>query len=320
LGTSVAISGGTIVAGAPQAGSGNTHAGAAYVFVKPQGGWANATQTAKLTASDGVSGDQFGNSVAISGDTIVVGAWDAPGGRNQGAAYVFLKPQGGWGSAPLTQVKLTASDAASDNWFGSSVAIDGGTIVVGALGAGSGFQGAAYVFVEPPGGWASGHETAKLTASDGAAADHLGFGGVGVSGGTVVAGAPNGGGNNQGAAYVFVRPPGGWGSGSPAQAKLTTSDGASGDLFGYSVGVSGDTVVAGAPDATVSGQQGQGAAYVFAKPASGWKTGTETARLTASDGAELDQFGKSVAISGDTIVAGALTNRPAGADRRTASG
>jgi hypothetical protein len=167
----------------------------------------------------------------------------------------------------IQQAKLTASDGASGDQLGGSVAVFGDTVVAGAPGvtvAGRLAQGAAYVFVKPAGGWASETEAAKLTASDGAAGDQLGAS-VAVSGDTVVAGAPGATGNSQfaGATYVFVKPAGGWASETEA-AKLTASDGATGDALGASAGVSGDTVVAGAQFATVNGHPFQGAAYVFA--------------------------------------------------------
>src|SRR5439155_1428560 len=149
----------------------NSGQGAAYVFVKPGGGWASGPETAKLTASDGAPGDELGQSVAVSGDgaTVVAGA---PATSNQGAAYVFAKPGGGWASGPET-AKLTASDGAPGDDLGRSVAVsgDGSTI---AAGAPDSSHGAAYVFVKPGGGWANASQTAKLTASDGAAGDRLG--------------------------------------------------------------------------------------------------------------------------------------------------
>ena len=310
LGSSVAISGDTVVVGAPNAKVGaNQQQGAAYVFVKSSNGWADATETAKLTASDGASGDQFGTSVAVSGATVVVGAPFAA--NSQGAAYVFVEPGNGWANATET-AKLTASDGTSTNWFGYSVGVSGDTVVAGAPLAAVGanqFQGAAYVYVRPVGGWVTGTETAKLTASDGAGSDHLGWS-VGISGATIVAGAPN---HNQGATYVFVEPAvSGWTTGHET-AKLTASDGAAGDNLGTAVGASGDTVVAGAPNATVSGNGAQGAAYAFVKPAGGWTNATETAKLTASDGAADDQLGSSVAISAGTIIAGARANSSKGA-------
>jgi FG-GAP repeat len=308
LGCSVAISGTTIVAGAPGFKCSGDIPGAAYVFSEPAGGWATATETAKLTASDGVNGDALGVSVAVSGGTIVAGTSLAT--SRQGAAYVFSEPTGGWTTATQT-AKLTASDGFPGNELGYSVAISGGTIVAGAASfpANTTEPGAAYVFSEPAGGWTTATQTAKLTASDGAAGDNVGAS-VAVSGTTIVAGAPAEtatafeGGTEPGAAYVFSEPAGGWTTATQT-AKLTASDGAAGDLLGYSVGLYGGTIVAGAPLATVSASTDQGAAYVFSEPASGWTTATQMAKLTASGGAGGDELGFWVAISGGTIVAGA---------------
>jgi hypothetical protein len=307
FGMSLAVGGNTVVVGAPFADvGGNSDQGAAYVFVKPGGGWANGTQTARLTASDGAGFDQFGNSVAVSGDTVVAGAPFAdPGVSNKGAAYVFVKPVAGWASGTQT-AKLTASDGAVDDRMGHSVAVDADTVVAGALNAGAGDQGAAYVFVKPGANWTSGTQIAKLTASDGASLDNLGSS-VAISADTVAAGAPGanpGTLNNRGAVYVFVKPVGSWTSGAQT-AKLTASDGLAGDILGSSVGIAADTVVAGAPFAD-PGASNQGAAYVFVRPGITWLSGSQTAKLTASDGAVDDQLGTSVAISGDVIAAGAL--------------
>jgi len=162
LGDSVAVSGDTVVVGAPDDNVGaNENQGSAYVFVKPAAGWAGATETAKLTASDGAANDLLGNSVAVSGDTVVAGT------LGLAAAYVFVKPAAGWADATET-AKLTASDPAVPD-LGFSVAVSGDTVVAGApLDEAS--AGSAYVFVKPAAGWADATETAKLTASDGAAA------------------------------------------------------------------------------------------------------------------------------------------------------
>jgi hypothetical protein len=149
-------------------------------------------------------------------------------------------------------------------------------------------------------------QQAKLTASDGAEFDELGTS-VSISGRTIVVGAPSatvGSNFDQGAAYVFVRRGSTWADRTQS-AKLTVSDGASFDLLGTSVAISGDTAVVGAPGATVGGNAAQGAAYVFVKPGSGWADGSENATLTASDGLPEDLLGSSVAIDGGTIVAGA---------------
>ncbi|HET7091046.1 MAG TPA: FG-GAP repeat protein [Anaerolineae bacterium] len=268
-------------------------------------------QRAKLTASDGAAVDGFGWSMAISGDTVVVGAAvdDIDANADQGSAYVFVKPGGGW--ADMTQTaKLTTSDGAELDWFGYSAAISGDTVVVGAPGGPTGspstVPGSAYVFVKPGGGWADMTQTAKLTASDGMANDRFGISAA-ISGDTVVVGAvfddidAN---VNQGSAYVFVKPGEGWADMTQI-AKLTASDGAALDRFGISVAISGDTVAVGALLDDIDANADQGSAYVFVKPGGGWADMTQTAQLTASDGAADDWFGASVAISGDTLVVGA---------------
>ena len=254
--------------------NGNTGQGAVYVFVKPKGGWTNATETAKLTASDGAAGDYLGgpglgsNAVGISGDTIVAGA---PGFGRAGAVYVFVKPKGGWRSETQT-AKLTASDGGGA--LGISVGIDGGTVVAGASDADGERQagpGAAYVFVEPKGGWRSETEAAKLTASDGASGDDLGD----LGGGRREHGRRRRddeiGFSTPGAAYVFVRPRGGWRS-ETQTAKLTASDGAAGDWLGTGVAIRGDSIVAGAPFATVNGNQFQGPCTCSSSPAEDGRT------------------------------------------------
>ncbi len=314
MGWSVAISGNTVVAGAPNAMiAGRPHQGAVYVFVEPVSGWANATETAKLTASDGGASDALGTSVAISGDTIVAGAPKATvaGNPGQGAVYVFAKPPSGWGSGPQPQHERAKLSASDQETLGDSVAIDGGTVVAGASGASSN-QGAVYLFVRPPSGWKPATETAKLTASNGVANDDLGVS-VAVSGETVASGADQ---NamavtGPGAVYVFVKPSSGPWASATQTAELTASNGVKGDDLGHSVAVSGDTVVAGADGAKIgsSTATGQGAVYVFGKPSSGWGGGTqpqqESAKLTASDGADGDALGSSVAVSGDRVVASA---------------
>jgi len=323
FGVSVSISGNTVVVGANYAPVGATaKQGAAYVFVEPVSGWTNMTETAKLTASDGAAGDQFGISVAISADnTIVVGADSATvGGIKQGAAYVFVVPGTGWAGNLTQTAKLIASDGAASSVFGRSVAIDGTTdaVVVGAFEAAIGVnsnQGAAYVFAAPSGGWATVPqpitpitETQKLTASDGAAGDLFGSS-VAISGGTVVVGAETakiGRNYEQGAAYVFTESGSAW----TQAAKLTASDGEMDTLFGWSVAISADnTIVVGAKVTAVGGNTYQGAAYVFAEPSSGWSGNlTQAQKLTASDGGANDLFGYSVAIDSvtDTLVVGAI--------------
>jgi hypothetical protein len=314
FGESVAISGNTIVVGTPNyvAAATNTEEGAAYVFTKPASGWTHATQVARLTAVRGQSEELFGGSVSVSGNTIVVGAPFREVGRNagQGAAYVFVKPASGWRNATPT-AKLTAASGAAKDFFGESVAISGRTIVVGAPGrevGTSALQGAVDVFTRPASGWSGSlTQKAQLTASDGRAGDALGVS-VAVSGNAIVAGADRhtvGKNADQGVGYVFAKPASGWANATQA-AELTAGNGAANEFFGEAVGISGDTIVAGAPEHEVGKNAGQGAVYVFVMPASGWAgSPPQTAELTASDGAKNEALGRSLAVSGDVIVAGA---------------
>lgn len=306
FGYSVSISGNTVVAGSFATIGSNVAQGAAYVYVKPAGGWSNMTETAKLTASDGQAFDALGASVSISGNTIAAGEFDPliANGINAGtaAAYVFVKPQTGWASMTQT-AELTGSDTTLSDAFGLSISISGNTVAVGAHSATTSgfnqFQGAVYVFVEPASGWVNTTQTAKLTASNGSYADYLGTS-VSISGNTIVAGAP-GTGAGRGAAYVFVEPASGWVNGTET-AELT--GGKPGDISGYTVGISGNTIVAGAP--RWPAYNGPGAVYVFLKPKSGWKSTSHfNAKLAASDGVMNDYLGFSVSISGNTIVSGA---------------
>jgi hypothetical protein len=319
FGYSVAISGDTIVVGAYQEDGAGTDHGAAYVFDRNVNGADAWGQVTKLAASDGADDDEFGYSVAISGDTVVVSTPDEDGaGTDRGAAYVYTRNTGGadaWGEA----AKLTASDAADDDWFGYSIAISGDAVVVGAPGEdGLGTaRGAAYVFERNTGGADAWGQVAKLTASDTEDGDSLGWS-VAISSNTVVVGASyeNGAGVNRGAAYVFERNTGGadnWGE----VAKLTASDAADGDLFGYSVAISGDTAVVGASFKDGVGTN-RGAAYVFERNAGGADAWGEVAKLTASDAADTDVFGGSVAISSDTVVVGAHREDGAGTNRGAA--
>lgn len=314
FGFSVAVSRDTVVVGATQFNS--TTVGAAYVFVKGANGWANMTQTAKLTASDGAAGALFGSSVAcVGGNTVVVGAPHASVGsnQNQGKAYVFVEPPSGWANMTET-ARLTSADGTGNDFFGYAVSMSGNTIVVGApqASAGAQFQGVAYIFVKPKAGWATtSNFKAKLTASNGQFDDGFGAA-VSISGTTVVAGS-HGANAGKGAAYVFVKPLSGWKTTAQFNAELTASDGQADDVFGSAVSVSGGTVATGAYLAKVGVNRFQGAAYVFVKPATGWASMTESAKLTASDGQEGNEFAYSLAISGNTLVVGSSNNPSASA-------
>ncbi len=203
----------------------------------------------KLLASDGAAGDYFGNSVSVSGDTVVVGAYfDDDNGSGSGSAYVYVCSDGVW-----TEVsKLTASDGAASDIFGSSVSVSGDTAVVGAY-QDDDSSGSAYVYVCRDGVWV---EEARLTASDGAVDDRFGYS-VSVSGDVAMVGACQDD-DSSGSAYVYVRSGGVWTEAS----KLTASDGVASDLFGSSVSVSGDAAVVGASGDDDNGMS-SGSGYIF---------------------------------------------------------
>ena len=311
LGAALAMDGDTIVAAAPNKTVGtNPGQGALYVFVKPSSGWADTHQTAKLTSSDGTA---LGG-VAVAGDTIVAGAPGKQLGANQdqGAAYVFVRPADGWRDGTQTAV-LTAADGGAEDRLGSGVAMSGDTIVAGAPGRNSG-RGAGYVFVKPRSGWKDGTQTAVLSALGGAAQDSVGLiNSVAIFADTIALGGSNhtvGDHTNQGLAYVYVKPDAGW-TNATQNVTLSSTDGGAGDLFGFAVAVSADTVVVGAPHHMI-GRRGSGAAYVFTEPPFGWlqrATDTETAELTPSDGATDDRFGAQLGISGSTVFAGSFLHQ-----------
>jgi len=491
FGRSLIISGDTVVIGALGDDDHGEASGSAYVYERPDTGWATTdSYTAKLTASDGAAGDNFGTSVSLSGETIVVGAMRTDdNGEDSGSAYVYERPDTGWATTDSYTAKLTASDGAAHENFGSSMSISGHTLLVGArydddngpqagsaylfstgadprtevlagvdlkfgntvpgsihgfkfedvdgdgvydeavdvpladveftltgtdgqgneitqtdttdasgyfeftgllpsvagAGPGTGYTvtetvpeghvattpteftddllsrqewvtfagqalipppwteqqklvsshgvefeqfgmavsvsedtlvvgapsadpyGAAYVYELQAGVWT---EVARLTASAGAASDDFGWS-VSISGDTIVIGAASG-----DATYVFERPSGGWYS-KTEDAKLTASDGTE-NGFGYAaVSVSEDTIVIGARGAD-GAVPGTGAAYVYVRPAGGWVSKTEDAKLTASDGEYSDWFGVSVSVSGDAVVVGAFRDDDHGTDSGSA--
>ena len=257
FGGSVAIDGDTVVIGATGASTG----GAVYVFSTSDGG-VTYDQVAKLTAADGAADDEFGDSVAIDGDTVVVGANQYSKSGSTGVAYVF-RTTDGWASN--TEIKLTASDAAVSDLFGTSVAIAGDTVVIGAWGdqdAGL-MSGSAYVF-RTDGGGATYDQVAKLTADDGAAYNSFGIS-VAIDGDTIVVGAYTPlFATSPGRAYIFQTDNGG--ATYDQVAKLTADDGATGDQFGMSVAIDGETIVIGASRDNDGGTY-SGSAYVFSPPA-----------------------------------------------------
>ncbi len=264
--------------------------GSAYIYKRSGAAW---VQHQKLLASDGSSYDIFGSAVAISDSFVVIGArLDDDAAMDAGAVYIFTLDGDSW----VEQEKIIASDGASIDQFGSSVAISGNILVAGAsLDDDNGENsGSAYVFRHGTGGW---EEEAKLLASDGAIDDR--FEEVSISGNTIIVGAwgDQDMGALTGSAYIFVNSGAGW----TQQAKLIASDQAGGDQFGLDVCISGDLAVVGAYANDDKGEN-SGSAYVFRREDNTW---TQEAKLLPLDGAEFDSFGISVSINGSFILVGA---------------
>jgi len=299
LGYSVAISGDTAVVGIPQDQVGsNVRQGSVNVYLRSGDTWAFQQ---KLVASDGAATDQFGYSVALNGNTIAVGRQNTTTGQNRadGRVYIFARSGSLWSE---TQV-LQSSDLAQGDLFGNSLSFDGDTLAVGALqknNVSNFFQGAVYIFTRPAAG-SSFAQQGKLISSDGGFADFFGYS-VAVSGDTAIVGAVGlaglGAGAGRGWAYVFTRSGGSW----TQQQKLLSSDGAAGDAFGFSVGMSGDHAVIGARLDVVGTAGEVGSAYIFERSGGTW---AEQQKLTAAETTPRnDTFGASLAINGDTLAIG----------------
>jgi len=287
FGTSVSISGDTAIVGADFDDDAcpsilECDSGAAYIFTRSNEVW---MEQAKLTASDDVGFVGFGQSVSISGDTVIIGAHldndacPSDPDCNSGAVYIFTKSGTTW-----SEQKLTASDATEDDRFSTSVSISGDTVIIGAHLDNDACpsdpdcnSGAVYIFTKSGTTWSE----QKLTASDATEDDRFSTS-VSISGDTIIVGG-------DGSAYIFTRSNGVWSE----QAKLTASDG---DSFGVSVSISGDIIIVGA----IGDDNFSGSAYIFTRSDDDgvW---SEHTKLTASDS---DLFGSSASISGDTAIVG----------------
>ncbi len=303
FGWAVAVDGDTLVVGAVNAYGSDWFTGAVYVFTRNQAGAESWGEVVKLVGSDTVAFDLFGHSVAISGDLVVVGApWSDPSGDSSGAAYVFERNQGGadaWGQV----AKLTASDGAATDNFGTSVAIDGATVVVGAkyhTGPATS-SGAAYVFARNQGGPDAWGQVTELTASDASSYNAFGHA-VAISGSDVAVAA-----NQDKSVYLFARNQGGadaWG-----EVRILTQGLGSTRGFGNSLALDVDTLAIGGLSSIDSG-----AVWIHARNQGGLDNWGQVRQLTASDAATADFFGAAVALSGDRLLVGASYNDAAAAD------
>ena len=315
FGASVAISGDTLAVGSPTAEK-------CSIFVRSGTNWNHQTT---MSGSDTVIGDNFGTAVSLNGNSLVVGApRDGTNAtKDHGSAYVFTRAGTTWSQ----QQKLTASDASADDYFGQAVAISGETVVVGVPRDDVGTnidQGSARVFTRLGGAWTPQQ---TLLANDGGTNDFFGYS-VAVNGQSAAVGAPA---RNalSGAAFVFIRNGASWSQ----QQQLLPNENTIEDIFGFSVSLSGDTVLAAAPllpsrkAATATGQQTsllpllpaqtnaavtpnsaalllpQGSVGVFTRTGASWSQQTRLTAQVAPTGEEY--FGTSVAISGNTAVIGA---------------
>ncbi|MGK0409656.1 MAG: hypothetical protein ACJASB_001812, partial [Shewanella psychromarinicola] len=247
----------------------------------------------KLLSEDGATEDGFGYSVAISGNTALVGSNKSDSeiaGDDVGAAYIYTLTNNGW----RQQAKLTAEDGLAGDTLGGNVALFENIAVVGAIGDdGNGENsGAVYVFERTGSDWT---QQAKLIANDGAKGDAFGQS-IAVSSNTIVIGAPHedASGDGSGSIYIFNRIGSKWSQ----RAKLNASDGLAGDLFGISVAIFKDTLLVGA-DLHDAKATDAGAVYVFTKDDASWR---QQAKLMAEDAGETDIFGVRVALHGDTAL------------------
>jgi len=278
--------------------------------------WPNATQQAKLTASDAQAGDFFGHATALSsdGNTAIIGAVsEDTGGAGAGAAYIFTRSGTTWSQ----EAKIQASDAQAGDSFGIAVAIsdDGNTVIVGAYeedagAGGSTDSGAAYVFTRSGTTWS---QEAKLMSSDIQAGDYFGSSvAISSDGNTVsVSGifddTP---GIDAGSVYVFTRSGTTWSQ----QAKIQSSDIQAGDNLGRIVSLSddGNTLFVGARNEDTGGTDA-GSAYIFTRSGTTW---SQEAKIQASDAQAGDFFGFGGFISGDgnTVIVGAYLEDTGGTD------
>ena len=291
FGADVALSGNTALV----AGDGLEDT-AVYVFVHSGTAW---TEQARLAPSDGSGGDHFGISVALAGDTAVVGAStdDTANGEDTGSAYVFVREGTTW----TEQAHLVASDGRPNDFFGTSVAASGDSILVGAFGddaRGTEVAGSAYVFVRNGTTWT---EQAHIFAAVPTASDQFGAS-VALEGDTALIGNPGADSEfvaDVGSVDVFTRSGTTW----TQQARLFGSEGQAGADLGLDIDLDGNTALVGAAGtATVAGEN-VGSVYIFVRNGTIW---TEQAHLFASDGAAVDFFGGWVGLSGDTAVVTAI--------------
>ncbi|AVP96379.1 hypothetical protein C7S18_03865 [Ahniella affigens] len=305
FGSSVSISGNTLVIGSPLSTTSDGNAsGAAYVYLRTGSTW--ALQQALDPAARN-AGDRFGTSVDVEGDNLIVGSrlGDATN-TSQGTAHVFTRS----GSVWTEQQRLTASDGVSGDNFGNTVAFSGNSVIVGAnLAFVSALEsaGAAYVFVRNAGVWSQQQKLVAPTAGD---LDEYGAD-VDIEGDTAIVGQRNEDGvaQNTGAARVYARSGNTW----SLQGTLTATDAAANDFLGLTVALSGNFALVGAFTEDRTGLLNAGAAYLFER--NGSNVWAQKDKYIASDAGNDDQFGFEVAMGpGFGVVGSPLDDNSDGVD------
>lgn len=245
----------TVIVASRRHSSQGTWWGKAYVFVKPGGGWSNMTETAQLTYSNSVNDTQFGYSVSISDSTILVGS-------RIKKAFIFEKPLGGWVNATEDAI-LEPSNPSPANAFAEDLHIYKDEVIIGvpdeAIGSNS-FQGKAYIFEKPPGGWTNINEIAQIWATDGLVASRFGSS-VSIFEGIILVGAQEHN-SDTGGVYLFEKPPGGW-SDMTQTFKLSPSDDSIDSHYGNEISISSGTILIGAREKDISGNTNIGKVYFF---------------------------------------------------------
>ncbi|MEM7392376.1 MAG: hypothetical protein AAF492_08500, partial [Verrucomicrobiota bacterium] len=288
FGHAVSLSGHTLLVGLPGDRPISGGLGAVISYVHSGTNW---VMQQRLTADDLMFyGPEFGTAVAVDGDYAIIGApYDRIESLEAGSAYIFHRSSNTW----VQQQKLTAPVNQADAFFGFAVSISGDSALVGAYEYDG--EGAVFRFERSGANWVE-----RQRLSPPVPRSNTEFGrSVDLDGNTAVVGARNdvNGGDDTGAAYIFVRSGTNWSH----QQKIVASDGAEDDHFGRSVAVHGNTLIVGAEDDDDHGNK-SGSAYVFVRSGTNW---TEQAKLTADDAEEDSQFGWAVDLHGDRAVIGA---------------
>jgi cyclophilin family peptidyl-prolyl cis-trans isomerase len=297
FGFAIAVDANFAIVGAPRE---NNYTGSAYIFEYSDGNW---IQQAKLTASDGTAGDNFGGSVSISANHAIVAA--PRDDSNTGSAYIFEYNDGNW----TQQAKLLAYEGKTEDWFGQSVSISGDCAIVGAklhdLSVGD--AGAAFVYYRNEGDTNNWGLNFGFAPDDATINDNFGYS-VSINGEYTIIGAigddpcssyPN----YTGSAYICKYDGTYWAK----QAKITADDGAASDKFGWSVSIDGHYAIVGAPYDDDNGSN-SGSAYIFEQDDLNPNNWDQKAKLTASDATAGDYFGYSVSIGGGRAIVGAYGN------------